>query len=139
MVLEGVGKYFVVKSSHAHTSWSGWVRLTVPIPMPFWVFFNPLDSGQDSLCLSMTIQVRLSTGIRWLDGYQIFPGPETWSSSGAAMQLTSRYSPHFSTLSFPTSRLHSQTALWLPCLSASKYGCHSHFYWGWWSYFELDR
>src|SRR5712671_1555288 len=94
MVLEGVGKYFVVKSSRAHTSRSGQVRLTVPIPVPFRVFFNPLDGGQDGLCLSMTVQVRLSTGIRWLDGYQIFPGPETWSSSGAAIQLTSRYSPH---------------------------------------------
>jgi hypothetical protein len=28
-----------------------------------------------------------------------------------------------------------------PCLglSSSKYGRHPHFYWGWWSYFELDR
>ena len=31
------------------------------------------------------------------------------------------------------------SALRLHCLSSSKYGRHPHFYWGRWSYFELDR
>jgi hypothetical protein len=39
-----------------------------------------------------------------------------------------------------TSRFSSsEQALQLHCLSSLKYNRHPHFYWGWRSYFELDR
>ena len=40
---------------------------------------------------------------------------------------------------YSTSRSTSRAALRLQCLSSSKHGRHPHFYWGWWSYIELDR
>src|SRR5712671_6948253 len=89
--------------------------------------------------IQSTAVTAVKTAIKYL---RIFPGPETQSLLCSSIQ---EFNIHplcrLSTNAFPISRSRSlsRAALQLQCLSTSKHGCHPHFYWRWWSYFELDR
>jgi len=93
---------------------------TVPVPMPYQPHSSYLDG--------------------WLMGWSR-PIQDCQCTSVTAIQTGGWLPPNFLRVKFYQllPKLSQDHYHGLNCVSSSKYSHHPHFYWGQWSYFELDR